>query len=497
MSFDALLKRSGINLELLTDLTMYEFFEQGLRGGITQTSHRKMVANNPDLANYNPEEINRWLSYSNATNLYGFAMCQNLPYKNFRWGEAEKYTLEKIKSFKSELLKPPDMNNYNPNEDNEDTEECILMVDIDYPDEIHDKHRDLPLLPERMQITEDMQSDYAKTILGDNKISQCPKLVPNLMNKRNYVIHIKNLKFALEEGLILKKVHKVLEFTSRPWMRDYIVFNTKQRNATDNEFEKSFYKLMNNAVFGKTMENLRARSDFGLINTKTKKFQKWVRDPSFKSRNIITENLVVCQRAKKTLCLNKPVYVGMCILDLSKLHMQTVWYRHIKRLYSQAILCYMDTDSFIFSIENKTRPQLSGPMFDNSGLSKDHPLYSPDNKKTLGCMKDEMDGKQISKVICLAPKIYSVLTDDSIIKKAKGVSSAVVKNEIEFNDYDNTLKTGEAIYKSNTSFRSFDHQLYTIKTEKKSLSAYENKRYLLEDGITSYPYGYYKINSKK
>ena len=109
------------------------------------------------------------------------------------------------------------------------------------------------------------------------------------MNKRNYVIHIKNLKFALEEGLILKKVHKVLEFTSRPWMRDYIVFNTKQRNATDNEFEKSFNKLMNNAVFGKTMENLRARSDFGLINTKTNKFKKWVRDPSFKSRNIITE----------------------------------------------------------------------------------------------------------------------------------------------------------------------------------------------------------------
>ena len=132
-------------------------------------------------------------------------------------------------------------------------------------------------------------------------------------------------------------------------------------------------------------------------------------------------------------------------------------------------------------------------MFDNSGLNKDHPLYSTDNKKTLGCMKDEMDGKQISKVICLAPKMYSVLTDDSIIKKAKGVSSAVVKNEIEFNDYDNTLKTGEAIYKNNTSFRSFDHQLYTIKTEKKSLSAYENKRYLLEDGITSYPYGHYKI----
>ena len=89
--------------------------------------------------------------------------------------------------------------------------------------------------------------------------------------------------------------------------------------------------------------------------------------------------------------------------------------------------------------------------------------------------------------------MYTVLTDDTVIKKAKGVSGAVVKNEIEFNDYYNTLKTGEAIYKNNTSFRSFDHQLYTIKTEKKSLSAYENKRYLLEDGITSYPYGYYKI----
>ena len=171
-----------------------------------------------------------FLGYLDANNLHGWAMEQNLPVGGFKWVED---VLEIDKDF---------IKNYDENSDIG----YFLKVDIEYPTELHDLHSDLPVLPERM------------------KINKCSKLVCNLYDKENYVVHIRALKQALMNGLRLKKVHKVLQFDQKPWLKPYIEMNTELRKKANNDFEKDFFKLMNNAVFGKPMENVRKHRDIKL-----------------------------------------------------------------------------------------------------------------------------------------------------------------------------------------------------------------------------------------
>ena len=163
-------------------------------------------------------------------------------------------------------------------------------------------------------------------------------------------------------------------------MAPYIAFNTGMRAKATNDFEKDLFKLMNNAVFGKKMENLRARCNMDILNTETTKWRKWVCDPSFKGRKVIAESLVIAERATKKLLLNKPVYAGASILDLSKLHMQKFWYDYVRPMYPEAKMLYTDTDSFVYKITRKEMPDFHGKttesMFDSSGLYKSHPHAS-------------------------------------------------------------------------------------------------------------------------
>jgi hypothetical protein len=256
------------------------------------------------------------------------------------------------------------------------------------------------------------------------------------------------------------------------------------------------------------MENLRARRDIQVLKADTKAWTKWVASPSYQGRKNITDSLVIAERKKKKLLLNKPVYVGAAVLDLSKLHMQRFWYDYIKPRYPNAKLAYTDTDSLIYMIESETEPDFhgrEGSMFDTSDLPKDDPLYSLNNKKVLGKFKDEAKGVAISEYVGLRPKLYAMKLDgdehaargdkklDLVTKKSKGTKKSVVKKEIRFNDYVNTLETGQSMRHSQTNFRTDAHKIYVTKTTKTSLSAFESKRYLLEDGITSLPYGHYAI----
>ena len=148
----------------------------------------------------------------------------------------------------------------------------ILEVDLEYPQELHDLHNDYPLGPEKVKVTEDMMSDYCKKIANKYKISTglVHKLIPTLSNKEKYVLHYRNLQLYLNLGLKLNKVHRVLKFNQSPWLKQYIDFNTQKRTHAKNSFEKDFFKLMNNSVFGKTMENIRKRVDVRLVTSKEK-----------------------------------------------------------------------------------------------------------------------------------------------------------------------------------------------------------------------------------
>ena len=219
------------------------------------------------------------------------------------------------------------------NYDEDSDKGYILEVDVKYPKNLHGLHRDLPFLPKKM------------------KIGKCKKLVCNLYDKKNYVVHIRSLKQALNHGLILKKVHRVIQFNQEAWLKPYIDMNTELRKQAKNDFEKDFYKLMNNAIYGKTMENVRKHRDIELVTT-DKRRNQLVSEPNYHTTKWFSEKLLAIEMKKTKVKMNKPIYLGLSILEISKTLMYEFWYDYMKPKYGDNVkLCYMDTDSFIMHIK--------------------------------------------------------------------------------------------------------------------------------------------------
>ena len=223
-------------------------------------------------------------------------------------------------------------------------------------------------------------------------------------------------------------------------MKEYIDFNTRLRTAATNDFEKDFYKLMNNSVFGKTMENIRKHRDIKLVNNR-ETYLKVVMKPNFKSGTLFGTNLMGCEMGKIKVVMNKPVYLGQAILDLSKIVMCKFHYDYMKRKYDDENLtqCYMDTDSLIYDITTddfyKDIANDVASRFDMSGYNPDRPLPVGLNKKVIGLMKDELGGDIMSQFVTLRPKMHAYKTGSAESKKCKGIKKCVVKKTISFEDY--------------------------------------------------------------
>ena len=254
-AFDAMLALTGIEIDLVYNQEMYEMIEAGLRGGMTQTTCKKVEANNKYMgSDYDKKKGSSYINYLDANNLYGLSMIQKLPYRNLKWDD--KITEEDIINF-----------------DNGRTG-YILEVDLEYPKELHDLHNDYPLAPEVMNVKANMlsekQVEIYKLINGSKepKDEETQKLILNLNDKNKYVVHIKTLQFYLKHGLKLKKIHRAIKFEQKEIFKPYIEFNTEKRNNARNDFEKDIFKLLNNAVFGKTMEDKRKHLDFEIVSRK-------------------------------------------------------------------------------------------------------------------------------------------------------------------------------------------------------------------------------------
>jgi len=312
LAWDAMLKMTKIHLELISDIDMQLFIEKGLRGGISYIAHRHGKANNKYMKDYNPEKKDSYLFYLDVNNLYGWAMYQPLPTGDFRWINPDEVNLEQYTEESEKVI--------------------ILEVDLEYPEELHHLHNDYPCAPEKIVVTNEMLSDYSSQIKKEHQISSAKvsKLVTTLRDKEKYVLHYRNLKLYLELGLKVQKIHRVLEFRQSKWLKQYIDFNTEMRKNAKNSFEKDFFKLMNNSVFGKTMENLRKRTNIELVTNETR-LQKLTAKPTYVSSKIFDENLVGVHSKKERLLLDKPSYVGMSILDLSKTLMYDFHYNYIRK----------------------------------------------------------------------------------------------------------------------------------------------------------------------
>ena len=322
-------------------------------------------------------------------------MCKRLPLKDFEW--INDFELKNWRKILNAVGKG-----------------CVLEVDLHYPEHLHADHNDYPLAPERL------------------KINGVEKLVPNHQDKKNMVLHAKSLQQYLDFGLELTKIHAGVKFTEKDYMKPFIELNTKMRTQAKNAFEKDFYKLMSNSVYGKTLENVRNRQNVVITNDPLKK-KKLVSEINFKSVTHFNSNLAAVHMGKTEIELNKPVYCGASILDFSKHHMFHYHYNYAKKKWKGLKTLYTDTDSFIYEIPAENLFQDIAPdveeWYDTSGYPLDFPhLPTGKNKKVLGVFKDECGGKIMTEFVALRAKCYSYLLEGGKNdKRVKGVKKNVKK----------------------------------------------------------------------
>ena len=485
LSWDALLKKTRVELELLTDYDQHLFIEKGLRGGVAMVSKRYAKANNPYVEGYDPHKPNSYIMYLDANNLYGWAMSQPLPVSGFRW-------VEDCEGLAVSIADHPDNS----------PEGFIVEADLEYPEELQEAHNAYPLAPERMVVPKEWMSEYQHNLLGVGVApTEVEKLVPSLRDKERYVLHYRNLQLYLSLGMRLKKIHRALRFEQSPWMEPYIRMNTELRKKATTDFEKDLYKLMNNSVFGKTMENLRKRVDVKIVRSHEEdKLRRLIASPSFARANIFDDDLAAIQVHKSRLVLNRPVYVGMSVLDLSKHLMYDFYYNQMKAQYGERCqFIYGDTDSLLLEIETKDVYQdmaKHAELYDTSDFPKDHPLHCMANKKVVGKMKDECAGRPIAEYVGLRPKMYSILEASGCnIKRAKGVKKSVVKKHIRHEQYKEALFEKKTFRHGMDVLRSERHRIYGQHLNKVSLSAFDSKRWIAENGVDTLAYGHKDVIS--
>jgi len=375
----------------------------------------------------------------------------------------------------------------------------IFEVDLNYPEYLHDIHDQYPLAPEHMSIKKEMLSRYQQTLGEDLKVTfEGRKLCPTLYDKHKYICHYRSLKQFLELGLILTKVHRVIEFNQKDWLRPYIELNTELRRKATCKFDENQAKLMNNSFYGKTLEDTRKYKNVRIV-TKPEKILKISKNDQFSNFKIYSENLAAVLMRKNTANLNKPRYIGLTVLNLSKLKMNDFHYNYIMRTFPETKLLVTDTDSFCYEIsttEDLYKKIQGHDWFDFSNYPKDHPLYNDKKRLKPGFFKDEFGGQIIEEIVGLRPKMYSIqLTSGRKKATAKGVNKSVRDDLLTHQDYKNSLFNQTVREDKMTRIINKDHKLFTVEIEKKSLSPFDDKRFRDRQGdvFTSYSFGHYMI----
>ena len=469
----AMLKMTNVQLDLLSDVDMYTFFEKAKRGGVSMAATRHAKANNPLVDGYDPEKQESYIWYGDANNLYGHSMSQKLPQSNFQWGDADTF---------------------DPLADWSGSEGAFAEVDLEYPAHLHDLHSNLPLAPENIAITTNMLSATQKKMCGGKLPPGNHKLTPHFYERKNYILHAENLKYYKEMGLEIKKVHRVVYFTQSAWLKPWIDFNTSKRAVAKSDFEKNYYKLMNNATFGKTMQDVRGRTKVYFCTSKSN-YEKHTGRPSYNyTMEFGSENFRILFEKATEVELDQPIYAGASILDLSKLVMYKFHYGVFQPKFGleNVELLMTDTDSLMYLVRTKDFYEqlhnISDTHLDTSDYPMDHPLHSKENLKKIGYFKDETNGVPISEACCLRAKLYH-FSEAKDHRKCKGVKKSAA-TKLTGEDYVAALHGKDKLV-SFQSFRSYNHRVYTETIQKKALSGFDDKRFMCEDRVHTRPHGHY------
>ena len=506
-AWDAVLKHSGVCLDLITDAEMFKFVERSKRGGISMVSKRHSKANNSGLGpRYDKTKPLSSLGYYDSNSLYPWAMKQPLPVEEFTWLEEHAVTPENVFEYLNAL---------------HDTTGLFLEVDLKVPHELHDRFNDYPLAPEHMIVGPSDLSPYNKRVLKDAErlhgFRGEKKLVPNLRPKTQYVMHHEHLKFCIQQGLRVVRVHRVMQFRQRPWMKSYIECCEEERRNAKNDYEAQLWKDMMNIVFGKTIENVRKRINVSICTTpKTEAdirrvVKKLSHRPQLEDVYLVNEDTAIVRERRFEVLLDKPIIVGCSILELSKVLMARFWYE-LKDLYQERIaLLATDTDSIIVEVQTDDLVEDMGTHFahhmDFSNYPKDHKFYNTNRARAPGYFKDELKGQQMLEFCGLKPKLYAyVMKSDASpseglkgkeVKRIKGITKSARDNLVQFQTYKDVLDTGSVLKLKQVGIKSRHHEMRTVEFEKVGMSAMDNKRWLLEDGIHSYAHGHWRITEEE
>ena len=456
------LKYAKIELELIENVDLFKMFESGIRGGISGIFGDRYIES----------DNNTVILHVDMNNLYGFAMLFHLPTGNFQIYENDSIT----ESFINKVLNTHDCSNIG----------YVLIVDLIYPDNIKYKTKNFPLCPENKTIDPVNYTQYMKE---HEPMPHRPtsKLICDQTNKEFYIVHYRNLKFYLRMGMIIKKVHKIVSFDQSPWLKPYIDYNTQKRTQASSDFEKDYHKNLICSFFGKTMEDVRNRIKVEFVkNTDEKTILRYQSRLDFNWIHKSYQDYDTYTFKANVITMEKPIYLGFCILELSKLLMYETYYDKLQKYFGidGIQIHYQDTDAFIMSLASKnivydlSKLQEQYNLFDFSNLNKEHILFSNDFKKIPGYLKLETPKSiYIDKFVCLRSKCYAYISQlDGYENKFKGIVKGY-KKEISFDQYYNCLMNQKY---NNTCkqfcIRSHDHNMFLQQITKKSLSPFDDKR---------------------
>jgi len=506
LSWDALLKKSGVVLDYITDPDMYLFAESAIRGGyVSVGSVRSCEANNPFMnpdLKMNPQELYDYLILWDCVNLYGRAMCESVPCSDYQWlARTNPTEYKELKDNPHQFLQNLDV----------DGEygyliECDLIIE----EKFHDKFNDYPPAPHSRGV------DYMELCAAHqhrqlDELSINPgqlknlKLVADLHNKNGYIAHSSVLKVYQEIGVKITNIGKVLKFKQSKWMKIFIDFNSAKRREAKTDFEKDFWKLLSNSAFGKTMEDKRDRQNVIFILSK-EQLIKYLKKPTVSRLITIDENCTIALMKRATVKLDKMILCGASILDIAKSFMYNFHYNYIQKYYGdRASLVYTDTDGILYNIKSNNVYQDcldNKAWFDLSVYEPNHPIFGSyhdsSNKKVPGKFKDEYALSIITHVVALKPKLYGLRritlstrdgdfdrdskTQEPVFKaieclKAKGLTKASVKNHLPLAEYKKALEENFQSYVTMTTIKSSAHEIHTEKWRKKALNGLDTKRY--------------------
>jgi hypothetical protein len=490
-AWDSAIKKSKALLEILTDPIIYQMFLRSKRGGFVIVALRYALANNPNTPVFDEIFDISWIMKYDMTNAYGKAMTFSLPYKDFV------------------ILSQDEVANLDlQNLDDDGKFGYLYEVDLHFPAKLHDLMQDFPICPDNISIVEEMRSQFSRNI-GSKKSGDY--LIGHFYLHEKYVLDYRYLKLALTLGIKMVKVHRVVRYRQKPMFKPFVEQCTELRikaSKNGNKFHEELAKLLvNSGVFGKSLEDTSKYFKFKFATSK-EQLKKKVGKPTYAGFIEYSEpedknQLFGVKIATDKVVLDKPIYIGTTILDLSKMLMADFYYNVLKKRYGENVrLITSDTDSFNVLIETENvYEDMAEPDFrkhlDLHKYPKDSPLYSEENRLIPGFFKEDLQGKIGVEAVALRSKCYAIsYIEDSQLKtdmKCSGVPEKVVKNQISVERYKECLVHGTVTSVSYQRIESKNHVVSNVVQEKVALSRDDPKRFILPGGLDSLPYGHFRI----